>query len=706
MSLINNKAKEQAKSQRIEKAGLADDLSVNTQGVQGSPKDFQALSEDIQNLDKEDTTNFVKNGSVGIIDIITPSAVDTRLADCIIVDGMFISTILIISYPYERTSGWLADLINYDEGVEVNVFYQPLDKAKIIKELTYMIGTTKAKRKNIGENQSDVDIIDTSIGHAQYMRAQMQLENEDPYYLYIVVSVYADSKQKLDEKLLAVESKIGAMDIISRRADYRHENGFLSCLPIHMFSDDLKNSTARNALTSGIASTYPFVSSEFCDNDGVFVGINEHNRSLVIVDIFNTALYKNANMVVLGTSGAGKTFLLQLLAMRNRLQGVNVMIIAPLKGHEFKNSCLSIGGQFIRISPGSNDCINIMEIRRCSVDVDIEGGGTFDENGSNSTSLMLSKIQKLHIFFSLVFPEMTVEEKQYLDDKLMMVYRTKGIDIANDSVCLPEDMHLPFEERRFKEMPVLGDLYELMKDDPKTERLALILKRLVSGSLKSFNQHTNVDLTNKYTVADISELKDDLLPIGMFIVVDLFWDKIKEDRTQKKVIIVDEAWNLIGSTGNKQTAGFVLEIFKIIRGYGGSAIAATQDVNDFMALEGGKYGKGIINNAKMKIVLQLEEEDAESLKKILKLSEEEMAKVTTFKRGHGLFYAGSNRIAIEFQSSPEERELITTDRKELEDIKKRREAQKIEDMQEDDEFDDEFDEDDEDDFDEAEFLNL
>ena len=529
---------------------------------------------------QEEKSTMVKDGCVNVIDLICPSSVDTRSPSYVFIDGMYVSTLLIVTYPYERYAGWLTGIINHDEGVETNIFYEPLDKSKIIKELTYMIGTTGAKRKSTGENQSDVDVIDTSLGHARYMRAQMQLENEDPYYIYILVSVYGETLQKMNDRLTSIESKLGALDIMSRRADYRHENGFLACIPINQISNDLKISTRRNALTSGVASTYPFVSSEFCDNDGVFVGINAHNRSLVIVDIFNTSLYKNANMVILGTSGAGKTFLLQLLAMRNRLQGTGVMIIAPLKGHEFRNSCLAVGGQFVKIAPGSNDCINIMEIRKSSLEVDLEN----EDSSAGETSLMLAKIQKLHIFFSLVFTDMTIEEKQYLDDKLIEVYALRGISFDNPTLFAEGQDYLSESERPFKEMPVLGDLYELLSNDPNTQRLALILKRLVHGSLKSFNQKTNIDLANKYTVADISDLKDDLLPIGMFIVVDLFWDKIKEDRTQKKVIIIDEMWNLIGSTGNRQTAGFVLEIFKIIRGYGGSGVGATQDINDFMAL--------------------------------------------------------------------------------------------------------------------------
>ena len=617
---------------------------------------------------------MLKKGTVTLVDLISPSSIDTRNWQYILVDGMYIATVLITGYPYERVAGWLGDIISFDEGVELNMYYEPLDKAKLVKELTYTIGVTSVKRKNTGENQSDVDVIDAAIGHARYMRAQMQLESEDPYYLYLLVSVYADSREKLEERLTGVEAKLGAMDIMSKRADFRHEDAFKACLPLHQITQDLKKSTARNALTSGLASTYPFVSSEFCDNDGIFFGINEHNRSLVIVDIFNTKLYKNANMCILGTSGAGKTFLIQLLAMRNRLQGVSVMIIAPLKGHEFKRSCLAIGGQFLRIAPGSDDCINIMEIRNSTLDEDLEE----EKDGTKKEmSLVLAKIQKLHIFFSLVFEDMTVEEKQYLDDKLVECYENAGMTFENESLYEEDPTgQIPLEERKFKKMPVLGDLYQLLEDDPDTERLALILKRLVTGSLKSFNQQTNVDLSNKYTVADVSELKDDLLPVGMYIVTDFFWDKIKEDRTQKKIVVVDEAWNLIGSTGNRQTAGFILEIFKIIRGYDGSAIAATQDVNDFLALEGGKYGKGIINNAKMKILLQIEEEDAESLRRILKLSQEEMAKVTSFKRGHALFYAGSNHLAIEFVASQEEKDMITTDRSELAELKKRKEESK------------------------------
>ena len=289
-------------------------------------------------------------------------------------------------------------------------------------------------------------------------------------------------------------------------------------------------------------------------------------------------------------------------------------------------------------------------------------------------SLLAAKIQKLHIFFSLLIPDMNYEEKQLLDDALIRTYANKGITHNNESLLDPNDLG------RYKEMPILGDLHEVLKTSPETKRLANIVNRFVGGSARSFNQQTNVRLDNKYIVLDISELTGDLLTVGMFIALDYVWDKAKEDRTQEKAIFIDETWQLIGAASNRMAAEFVLEIFKIIRGYGGSAICATQDLNDFFALEDGKYGKGIINNAKTKIVLNLEDEEAQRVQDILHLSETETMAITHFERGNGLISTNNNNITVEFKASDLEKELITTDRRELQEIVER--AQKENDASE------------------------
>ena len=293
-----------------------------------------------------------------------------------------------------------------------------------------------------------------------------------------------------------------------------------------------------------------------CDDNGILLGVNKHNNSLIIVDIFDSRVYKNANIAILGTSGAGKTFTLQLMALRMRRKGIQVFIIAPLKGHEFHRACSNIGGQFISISPASQNCINIMEIRKADKSVDdlLDGPGA-------EKSLLAAKIQRLHTFFSLLIPDMSHEERQLLDDAMICTYGVKGITHDNASLEQPKNPGC------YKEMPILGDLYEILAASPETKRLANILNRLVNGSARSFNQQTNVALDNKYIVLDISELTGDLLTVGMFVALDFVWDKAKENRTAEKAIFVDECWQLIGASSNRQAAESVLELAKMIRGY-------------------------------------------------------------------------------------------------------------------------------------------
>jgi type IV secretory pathway VirB4 component len=339
------------------------------------------------------------------------------------------------------------------------------------------------------------------------------------------------------------------------------------------------------------------------------------------------------------------------MALRLREQDIQIMIVAPLKGHEFRPACEAIGGKYIKLSPSSSDCINVMEIRRTSLDTDAELGS------SRNDSLLADKIQKLHIFFTLLKPNMTDEERHYLDTSLIECYAAKGITHDNES--------LYDDQGDFKAMPVLKDLYDILETRRAAKTLALSVSRFVTGSAKSLGQETNVDLDNKYIVLDISEMSKDLLPLGMFLALDSCWDKCKESRIRKKVLMLDELWCLIGASSNSLAADYVLEIFKIIRGYGGAAIGATQDLNDFFALDNGKYGKAIINNSRLKVVLPMEEEETMRVKDVIGLSDEEAMQIMRNGQGEGLLCAGRNRVSVAFYASEKEKYLITTRREEL-----------------------------------------
>lgn len=310
----------------------------------------------------------------------------------------------------------------------------------------------------------------------------------------------------------------------------------------------------------------------------------------------------------------------------------------------------------------------MMEIRK----LDTEAMKIIDGADSAQISRLISKIQKLRMRFLSKIPDYTHEERRMLDESLILTYAKFGITQDNDSL-ISED-----NPNNYKKMPIISDLYtQLHKYGQKSQRLCDMLAEYVSGSAKAFNAQTNVDLDNKYVVIDVSGIGKETLTDVMSVAVECVMDKCKEDRTVKKVIIIDEIWTLIGDMASEEAAELVLEIFKTIRAYGGSAIAATQDLNDFFARDNGKYGKGIINNSKIKWIMQLEQGEAVSVQNELDLSASEIQEVTHFQRGEGLLIANQNHIPIKFRASHTEDELVTTDPEQLRKIFERKKVKKI-----------------------------
>lgn len=616
------------------------------------------LSKRVQQVISEHLSAEKSIDEIPCTEFFAPQTIDFNHGKYICVDGLYQTYLMIPSEGYKTQvpAGWMSLLINAGDGIDIDLFLSKQPKERMIQKLGQQLRINHSKIKETSDTNIDFDDLDGAIRSGYFLKNGLA-ENEDFYYMNLLITITASSVDELEWREREMRKLLLSHDIDSCTCIFLEEQAFLSSLPLVSLNKHLFARSKRNILTKGAASCYPFVSFELCDDNGILLGVNKFNNSLTIVDIFNSEVYKNANISILGTSGAGKTFLTQLMALRMRRKGIHVFIVAPLKGHEFYRACENIGGEFIRISPASKNCINVMAIRKSDKSADIILDGSINDN-----SALASKIQRLHIFFSLLIPDMTYEEKQLLDEAFIRTYEKKGITSDNESLIDPEQPTI------YREMPVLGDLHDVLLQNPQTKRLANILNRLVGGSASTFSQQTNVSLDNKYTVLDISELSGDLLPVGMFVALDYVWDKAKENRTVEKAIFIDECWQLIGGSGNRLAAEFVLEIFKIIRGYGGAAICATQDLNDFFALEDGKYGKGIINNCNTKIILNLESEEAQRVQAVLRLSEAELMEVTHFERGNGLISTNNNNISVEFKCSELEKNLITTDRRELQNI--------------------------------------
>ena len=623
-------------------------------------------------------TMAAKNKVIGIDPVphirmahfIAPRGIDLTHRNYIIMDGLYYSFLYIKGngYPNKVRAGWMSSLINAGEGIDVDVFLRRENRSKTIDKVAQRIRLNRTKLKSMQDTSTDYEELAGSIQAGYFIKQGIANYNEDLFYMSVFVTVSARTYEELMWRKQQMTDMLKSMDMYVSDCSFQQEDALRTVMPFLQISPKLEKKSKRNVLTSGAASTYMFTSFEMSDDNGVLLGINRHNNSLCIVDLFDTKKNKNANLNLLGTSGAGKTFTMQLLALRMRMRGIQCYIIAPIKGHEFRRACNRIGGQFIKIAPGSPHCINIMEIRH-TISPEME---LIDElDYSEMDSLLAQKIQQLMIFFSLLIPDMTNEEEQMLDEALIRTYGKFGITHDNDSVYADRNAVPP----KMKTMPILGDLHEELQKNEMTKRIAVIVSRFVTGSAQSFNQQTNVDLSNKYIVLDLSELKGKLLPVGMMIALDYVWDKIKSDRTKKKAIMIDEIWQLIGAGSNRMAAEFCLEIFKVIRGFGGAAISATQDLSDFFGLEDGRYGRAIINNSKNKIILNLEPDEAEFVRDTLKLTKTEIRSITRFERGEALICSNNSKVPVIIKASKEEQEMITTDRAELEAILKERQQE-------------------------------
>ena len=623
-------------------------------------------------------TMAAKNKVIGIDPVphirmahfIAPRGIDLTHRNYIIMDGLYYSFLYIKGngFPNKVRAGWMSSLINAGEGIDVDVFLRRENRSKTIDKVAQRIRLNRTKLKSMQDTSTDYEELAGSIQAGYFIKQGIANYNEDLFYMSVFVTVSARTYEELMWRKQQMTDMLKSMDMYVSDCSFQQEDALRTVMPFLQISPKLEKKSKRNVLTSGAASTYMFTSFEMSDDTGVLLGINRHNNSLCIVDLFDTKKNKNANLNLLGTSGAGKTFTMQLLALRMRMRCIQCYIIAPIKGHEFRRACNRIGGQFIKIAPGSPHCINIMEIRH-TISPEME---LIDElDYSEMDSLLAQKIQQLMIFFSLLIPDMTNEEEQMLDEALIRTYGKFGITHDNDSVYEDRNAVPP----KMKTMPILGDLHEELQKNEMTKRIAVIVSRFVTGSAQSFNQQTNVDLSNKYIVLDLSELKGKLLPVGMMIALDYVWDKIKSDRTKKKAIMIDEIWQLIGAGSNRMAAEFCLEIFKVIRGFGGAAISATQDLSDFFGLEDGRYGRAIINNSKNKIILNLEPDEAEFVRDTLKLTKTEIRSITRFERGEALICSNNSKVPVIIKASKEEQEMITTDRAELEAILKERQQE-------------------------------
>ncbi len=580
-----------------------------------------------QDLELEATRNRVKmtlgRGMVDVKDIIAPPALQVEF-DYVRIGETFYRTLFVSGYPRFVGANWLAPVINFDHTLDISFYYYPVEAKGILDELRRKIAEMQATIETDLDRGKVVDpAVRIALEDAQALQEQLVAGIERFFQLSFYITIPASSLDELNSVTKQVESTLGSLLIVTKHATLQQEMGFQTTLPT--FTDKLL--VTRNMDTTSLATTFPFTSSELTANEGILYGINEHNGSLVVFDRFTL---ENANSVIFAKSGAGKSYLTKLEAVRSLMFGTEIIIIDP--ENEYETLCNSIGGEYIRFAAHESSKINPFDL-----------SGVYEE-GRNDLGL---KILSLHSLFRIILGNMTATEDAILDRALIATYKLKGIT--------------PDPATQTKEPPVLEDLYEVLLNsaEPEARSMADRIEKYIRGSLSGiFDKQSTIDLKNTFTVFSIRDMEDDLRPIGMFIILDYIWTKVKKDR-KKRLLIVDEAWYLMK---HPDSASFMYSIAKRARKYYLGLTTVTQDVEDFLASD---YGKAIVTNSSIQILLKQSTASIDEVVGTFYLSEGERNLLLSADVGEGLFFAGSNHVAIRVQAAPHEHVLITSNPEEL-----------------------------------------
>jgi len=567
---------------------------------------------------REVAANTLGSGMIDVKDVIAPPAIEIDF-DHVKIGTTYYRTLFVTGYPRFVGANWLAPLINFDHTLDLSFYYYPTQTKGVLDDLRRKIAEMEATIESDLEAGRILDpAISTALEDAHELQEQLATGIERFFQFSFYIKIPAGSIEELNKITKEVEAVAGSLLVITKSASLQQEDAFQTTLPY--FSDKLF--VIRNMDTTALATTFPFTSSELTANEGLLYGINEHNGSLVIFDRFTL---ENANSVVFAKSGAGKSYMVKLEALRSLLFGTEVIIIDP--EDEYKNLAYTIGGEYIRFAQNLPVKINPFDL-----------SGIFEE-GENELGL---KILTLHSLFRIMLGNLTPTEDALLDRALITTYKLKGIT--------------PDPATQTKTPPLLGDLYNVLQNmaEPSARSMAQRLERYIRGSLSGvFDQPSTFDIKNSFTVFTIADMQDELRPIAMFIILDYVWTRIKRDR-KKRLLVVDEAWYLMKY---QDSASFMYAIAKRARKYNLGLTTITQDVEDFLNTD---YGKAIVTNSSIQVLLKQSAAAIDRIVEVFYLSEGEKNLLLSADVGEGLFFAGPNHVAIRVQASPEEHALLTT----------------------------------------------
>lgn len=554
-------------------------------------------------------------GMTSVKDIIAPSFIEVDF-NHLKIDDKYYRTLYVVGYPRYVSVNWLYSLITFDHPLYISMYIYPTESKNVLEDLKRKIAEMEATIENDIKAGKVVDpTVQVALDDALSLQAELAKGAERFFQFGLYITIPADTLDELNQLTKEVDSVLSSLLIIARQATLEMEEGFKSTLPF--FYDKL--AVWRNMDTTSLATTFPFATASLTKNEGILYGVNEHDGSLIIFDRFTL---ENSNSVILGKSGGGKSFLVKLETLRLLMMGVEVIIIDP--ENEYKKLTDSMGGEFIVFSTSSQFKINPFDLEKTNI-------------GPDELS---NKILDLHSLMRVIMGELTPSQDALLDRALVMAYKAKGITQDPETFA--------------NEPPLLEDLYKILigMETPEAKELADRLEKFVSGSAAGiFNQRSNFDIKNQFTVFGIRDLEENLRPVAMYIILDFIWNKVRRD-PKRRILVVDEAWYLIKQ---KDSDAYLHSFAKRARKYKFGLTTITQDVEDFLSTD---EGKAIITNSSLQIILKQSTAAVEKISEVFFLTGGEKHFLLQAGVGEGLFFAGHSHVGFQVIASEEEKKLI------------------------------------------------
>jgi len=565
----------------------------------------------------------LERGTTSLVDIIAPSSVEVDF-NYIRVGNYFYKTFFVVGYPRFVSPNWLSPLIDFDHSMNISMFCYPALSNDVLSDIRRKIAEMEATISSQAEEGKIVDPkVQAALEDALSLQEQLAKGVERFFQFSLYITLFSETLADLEEASKKLISTLSSILLITKTTTLQMEDGFKSTIPIGI--DKLY--ITRNMDTTSLASTFPFTSATLTQDRGIMYGINEQNGSLIIFDRYSL---ENANEVVLGKSGAGKSYLIKLEALRQFMFGTEVIIIDP-EG-EYEALTRTLGGEYVSFTPSEPVKINPFDL-----------SGLYEE-GENELGL---KILSLHGLLGIVMGKLDAQEDAILDRAMVETYRQKGVTID------------PATQKN--QPPLMEDLYKVLvgMEDQTAKNLALRLEKFIKGSLSGiFNQQSNFNITNPFTVFSIKALEEELRPIAMHIILDFVWTRIRKS-LKKRLLILDEAWYIMKY---EDSASFVYGIAKRARKYYLALTTATQDVQDFLSTD---YGKAVLSNSSIQVLLKQSPTEIDLITKVFYLSEGEKELLLSSDVGEGLFFAGQSHVVMKVIAAPFEHTIITSNPQEL-----------------------------------------